>query len=678
MEDFRFAGYITGDGCCNKQVAMSVFDPEEKSDFERCVLAIGLRSTGPGKSYDAGVLHVSGGVAWCKAASMHGKVAHTKVVPPWVFTSPNEHVANFVGAYFATDGCVTSYKNYADGLASGRSGGRYSSQGCSIQFDSVSRELLQGVQSLLTRFSIYSRLRPSRVKYRGNWRPYWTLLITSNASMRKFIEVIPVHHSEKRVKLAEWGKYLAERWGSSNSSVEVLRDALLGANLGRYSPIVVRNILSGATKGNQLDPVGEDFVYDEIVLLERVRAECRCIEVEEDSSFLANGLVAHNSEEANSLTMREKMWEWYTSTARTRLEPNGAMVVMATRWHSDDLIGRLINPEFSNEKGIREEWEVFCFPAIAEAESERHYAQFGVRVNDLRVGAMSTKKQPMSIKEALAAQADPEWRDILGRKRGECLCPERYDENDLARIRGVNLRDWFSLFQQRPGEEADDGNVYHQFDEAVHCKRLTRDENMQLFVAMDFNVDPMCCVIGQYDKGIGARMMERCEVLEELILTNSNTQTMMERLLVDLKKYQWGYTLEIEVYGDAAGTQRSSQSQKSNWQIVSEYFALDSTIHFKFIRRKANPAIVDRVNAMNVMLRSADGTTRMFVDDLRCPELVKDFNKVRWQQDSSGNTTGLLDKGDKRRTHISDALGYMVEYNFALRSRGGGRKGVMQ
>jgi hypothetical protein len=388
-----------------------------------------------------------------------------------------------------------------------------------------------------------------------------------------------------------------------------------------------------------------------------------------------------NSEEANSLTMREKLWEWYTSTARTRLEPNGAMVVVCTRWNSDDLVGRLINPEFSSEKGTREKWEVFCFPACAEPESERHYSQFGVTVNNLRLDSMTSvqTKQPVkSIRQVLADENDPEWRDILGRKRGEALCPDRYDENDLARIRSVSLRDWYSLFQQRPGDEADDGNVYHQFDERKHCKLLDRNDTMQLFVSLDFNVDPMCCVVGQYQKGNGLRQMERCEVLEEIILPNSNTPNMMEKLLIELKKYQYGYTLEVEIYGDAAGTQRSSQSQKSNWQIVAEYFMLDLTIHPRFVRRKANPMIVDRVNAVNTMLKSADGSMRLFVDDTKCPELVKDFKKVRWQQDASGNSTGLLDKSDKRRTHISDALGYQVEYNFSLKVRGGGRRGVLQ
>ena len=398
-----------------------------------------------------------------------------------------------------------------------------------------------------------------------------------------------------------------------------------------------------------------------------------------------------NSEEANSLTMRKKTWDWWTSTARTRIEPfmnpkthekvQPAVIVMATRWHSDDLIGRLIDPQYSNDENAREGWEVFVFPACAEPEAEQHYRQFNVKVNDLRTGAMSGaahEARIKSVREQLTESDSPEWRDLIGRKKGEALCPDRFNERDLSLFKSSSLRDWYALYQQRPGDEADDGNVYYCFDERSHCKPLQRDESMQLFVSMDFNVDPMSVVIGQYGRNSAQRLLDRCEILEEIVLPNSNTMSMMSRLLMELKKYQWGYTLEVEVYGDAAGTQRSSQSQKSNWQIVAEYFAMDTSIHYRFIRKRANPMIVDRVNAVNTMLRSADGTVRLYADDVKCPELIKDFKKVKFQQDSDGNSTGLLDKSDKKRTHISDALGYAIEYLFALRGRAGGRKGVMQ
>lgn len=64
-----------------------------------------------------------------------------------------------------------------------------------------------------------------------------------------------------------------------------------------------------------------------------------------------------NAEEAYSKTKRDAVWNWYQSTLLTRLEPGGAMILMMTRWHEDDLAGRLLkqNPEA---------WQVVRFPAI--------------------------------------------------------------------------------------------------------------------------------------------------------------------------------------------------------------------------------------------------------------------------------------------------------------------------
>jgi len=65
-------------------------------------------------------------------------------------------------------------------------------------------------------------------------------------------------------------------------------------------------------------------------------------------------------QEADSALIRDRTWDWYTSTARTRLQPGGAIVVMATRWHEDDLIGRIL------DKAEPGEWEVISLPALSE------------------------------------------------------------------------------------------------------------------------------------------------------------------------------------------------------------------------------------------------------------------------------------------------------------------------
>lgn len=63
--------------------------------------------------------------------------------------------------------------------------------------------------------------------------------------------------------------------------------------------------------------------------------------------------------EANSQTQRDKLYDWYRSTLYTRLEPDGAIILVQTRWHDDDLAGRLIKEE-------NEEWEVLTLSAISE------------------------------------------------------------------------------------------------------------------------------------------------------------------------------------------------------------------------------------------------------------------------------------------------------------------------
>jgi hypothetical protein len=70
---------------------------------------------------------------------------------------------------------------------------------------------------------------------------------------------------------------------------------------------------------------------------------------------------------------------------------------------------------------------------------------------------------------------------------------------------------------------------------------------------------------------------------------------------------------------------------------------------------RANPSVKDRVTLMNGMLANADGTARLLIDP-KCRELIQDFEQVCFKPDST-----VIDKeADPRRTHLSDALGYLV------------------
>ncbi len=113
-----------------------------------------------------------------------------------------------------------------------------------------------------------------------------------------------------------------------------------------------------------------------------------------------------DAEEANSATMREKVWEWYTHVAATRIEPTGAMVLITTRWHNDDIAGRLLKAQ---EFGEGDQWTVVRFPAEAEAD------------------------------------------DPLGRQPGEALWPEEFPLEWLqSQRRRIGSHAYTALYQQRP------------------------------------------------------------------------------------------------------------------------------------------------------------------------------------------------------------------------------------
>jgi hypothetical protein len=76
-----------------------------------------------------------------------------------------------------------------------------------------------------------------------------------------------------------------------------------------------------------------------------------------------------NAEEAASEVYREKVWEWYVSTFRTRLSKHGQQLLIMTRWHEDDLAGRLLQLAKSNANA--DQWRVVSFPAISSGNRRR-------------------------------------------------------------------------------------------------------------------------------------------------------------------------------------------------------------------------------------------------------------------------------------------------------------------
>jgi hypothetical protein len=89
--------------------------------------------------------------------------------------------------------------------------------------------------------------------------------------------------------------------------------------------------------------------------------------------------------------------------------------------------------------------------------------------------------------------------------------------------------------------------------------------------------------------------------------------------------------------------------------MVRDYFQAHSGIRLQYHVPRANPSVRDRINLTNAKLRSAAGVVGLLLDP-RCKELIKDLEQVTYKADSN-----VVDKDrDRMRTHLSDALGYLL------------------
>lgn len=138
-----------------------------------------------------------------------------------------------------------------------------------------------------------------------------------------------------------------------------------------------------------------------------------------------------NRDEAESEAYRKRVMSWYKSSAYTRLEDGGAIVITHTRWHDDDLAGQLLKL-MASDPLLSDQWEVIFLPSLALREEEycRDEATF----------------QKNLLRGLYLPPADP-----LGRKPGEALWPEKYTAAALAHIHfNIGAHETASLHQQQP------------------------------------------------------------------------------------------------------------------------------------------------------------------------------------------------------------------------------------
>ena len=139
-----------------------------------------------------------------------------------------------------------------------------------------------------------------------------------------------------------------------------------------------------------------------------------------------------NMEEADSAVVRDSLWDWYWSTAYTRLSPGGGVLVIQTWWNDDDLAGRL--QKQMKDMPEADQFVIIKYPALAEAD------EYLTPEGDIH----------RSIPDQLDFNPPPEG-SILLRPMGESLHPQRYPTKMMENYRAnMHPRIWSALYQQNP------------------------------------------------------------------------------------------------------------------------------------------------------------------------------------------------------------------------------------
>jgi hypothetical protein len=188
------------------------------------------------------------------------------------------------------------------------------------------------------------------------------------------------------------------------------------------------------------------------------------------------------------------------------------------------------------------------------------------------------------------------------------------------------------------------GRVYYPFDRKVHVGEFKLNPGLPVWVGQDFNIDPMSsCIMQPQENG-------DVLVVDELSLPGSNTEETVDKLETKF----WRSQKNVVIYPDPAGAYR----QHARGETDLDIFRQRGFTRLKYHRK--HPPIADRVNAVNRMLKAADGRIRMLVDH-KCARTIESLEQTKYKEGGRD-----IDK-DPGIEHMSDALGYAIEYQYPVR-----------
>lgn len=192
--------------------------------------------------------------------------------------------------------------------------------------------------------------------------------------------------------------------------------------------------------------------------------------------------------------------------------------------------------------------------------------------------------------------------------------------------------------------ESMSGRVYYAFDRHKHVGKYPFNPRLPIIIGQDFNIDPMSSVIMQIQPN------GDIWIIDEICLPSSNAEETCD----EIDRRYFRHKNGITIYPDPAGSNRSSSRGESDLDVFRERGFK------KILYKKKHPLVADRVAVVNSMFKSADGTSRMFVDE-KCSKLIESLEQTIYK-----TGTPQVDKSQGQE-HMADALGYPIHYLYGQR-----------
>lgn len=249
--------------------------------------------------------------------------------------------------------------------------------------------------------------------------------------------------------------------------------------------------------------------------------------------------------------------------------------------------------------------------------------------------------------------------------------PDRYKRYEMATTDNRELLEFDPTYVQRIMENATEAEIqafvhgkgvlldgqpaYPPFDERVHWTPSVpeADPSQPLILCCDFNVAPMCWVIGQ--KRVGPAGPEP-HILEGVTEDVATTDSACDAFLRKFPSWPAG----IHVYGDCNGRNRDVRSHKSNYTIIQERLSVAGPVTLQIPTQ--NPAVTSRLSAVNRLLKNANGVTRLWIRKWEpartCPtrQLVRSLQRSKMP----AGKQEVEKKPGETITHAGEALGYWI------------------